>query len=474
MALKYKFKTQPYKYQLRALAKINKLDGVAGLFMEMGTGKTKVAIDWAGIGYYNYDIKRVLVICPLSVVGVWQRQIRQHLPFFSRVRVLEGSTVVRAGLIRKMIRSKPPTQDWLIINYEGIWRGNGRNDIEDLLERWGPDLIICDEAHRLKSPTARQSKAAARLGRAARQRLILTGTPITKSPLDVFGQFRFLDDEVFGKNWFKFKNHYGVWGGFGRYQVIGYKHLDDLIKKIRSNTFRIKKEKALDLPEKVFVTVPVQLGQKAMQFYEKMAKEMIIEIEETHATAAIVLVKILRLSQITSGFIKDVEGGIRVFDDSKLKACLDLLEDMIAQDQKVVIFVRFKSDISRLQESIASRLKTNPLILSGSVPHSKRDSLVQRFQNDAKAKVFIAQIQAGSLGIDLTAASVAIFYSLDYNAANYWQAQDRIHRHGQTRKVTYYHLVVPRTIDTLTLQILKEKGNIAEAIVHDPEVLRPK
>lgn len=472
--LKYKFKTKPYSYQLRALAKIEKLNGIAGLYMEMGTGKTKVAIDWAGIGYYNYDVKKVLVICPLSVVGVWQRQIRQHLPFFARVRVLEGSSAERAAQIRFMIRSPKPTQDWLLINYEGIWRGNGRNDIEDLLERWGPDLVICDEAHRLKSPIARQSKVAARIGGSAEQRLILTGTPITKSPLDVFGQFRFLNDDLFGKNWFRFKNHYGVWGGYGRYQVIGYKHLDDLVKKIRANTFRIKKDKALDLPEKVSVTVPVQLGQKAMQFYEKMAKEMIIEIEETHATAAIVLVKILRLSQITSGFIKDIEGGVRVFDDSKLKACLDLLEDMLSEDQKTVIFVRFRKDIERLQEGIVNRFKIAPLILSGSVPHGKRDGLVQRFQNDPKEKIFIAQIQAGSLGIDLTAASVAIFYSLDYNAANYWQAQDRIHRHGQTKKVTYYHLVVPRTIDTLTLQILKEKGNIAEAIVHDPNVLRPK
>ena len=472
--LKYKFKTQPYKYQIRAIKKIHKLDGRAGLFMEMGTGKTKVAIDWAGIGFRNMNICRVLVICPISVMGVWERQIKEHLPFFARVRLLYGSTKERAKLIRFMLKSPQTSQDWIVVNYEGIWRGSGRDSIEDLLEKWGPDLVICDEAHRLKSNGAKQSKVAARIGRQATQRLILTGTPITKSPLDVFGEFRFLDDQVFGSNWYRFKNYYGVWGGFGNYQLRGYKHLTELITRVRDNTFRIKKVQAIDLPDKVFVTVPVELGQKAVGLYKKMAKQMIIEIEETHATAAIVLTKILRLSQITSGFVKTVDGEVKVFDDSKLSACLDLLEDILDSGQKVVIFVRFRKDIERLEESIMQKFKQIPLILSGSVPHKERDSLIEKFHEDKKAKVFIAQIQAGSLGISLTPASVAIFYSLDYSYANYVQAQDRLHRIGQTSKVTYYHLVVPRTIDSLTLQILKEKGNLAEAIVHDPRILRPK
>lgn len=471
---KYKFKTKPYRYQIKALNKIFKLGGVAGLFMEMGTGKTKVAIDWAGIGYRNMNVRRVLVICPLSVMGVWDRQIKEHLPYFARVRLLHGSTKERARAIRFMNKSPQPSQDWMVINYEGIWRGSGRDSIEDLLERWRPDLVICDEAHRLKSASAKQSKVAARIGRQAEQRLILTGTPITKSPLDVFGEFRFLDDSLFGSNWYRFKNHYGVWGGFGHYQLRGYKHLTELVQIVRDNTFRIKKVQAIDLPEKVSVTVPVELGQKAMDYYRKMAKQMIIEIEDTHATAAIVLTKILRLSQITSGFVKDVEGQVRVFDSAKLDACTDLLEDILDSGQKVVIFVRFRNDIERLQEAIHKKFKTVPLILSGSVPHKQRDSLIEKFHEDKNSKVFIAQIQAGSLGISLTPASVAVFYSLDYSYANYVQAQDRLHRIGQTSKVTYYHLVVPRTIDSLTLQILKEKGNIAEAIVHDPNILRPK
>jgi SNF2 family DNA or RNA helicase len=303
-------------------------------------------------------------------------------------------------------------------------------------------------------------------------RLALTGTPITKSPLDVWGQFNFINPGVFSMRWTHFKNHFGIWGGFGGFQIRGYKNLPELINKVRGNTFRIKKSQALDLPDKVFLPVPVTLSPKAWKLYEEMRERMIIEIEESEATAAIVLVKLLRLSQITSGFVKDVEGRIRVFDDSKLTACLDLLEDMLAEDQKVVIFARFRADIERLSTGIFARHKEHALILSGSVPGKMRNTLVNQFHEDPAAKIFIAQIQAGSLGIDLTPASNAIFYSLDYSYANYVQAQDRLHRIGQENKVTYYQLVVPRTIDTLTLQILEEKGNLAEAIVHDPYILR--
>jgi SNF2 family DNA or RNA helicase len=470
--LRYTYKTQPFAHQKRALAKLVKLEGKGGLLMEMGTGKTKVAIDWAGIQFYNNGLRRVLIVAPLSVLGVWPRQIRQHSAAPSRIFRLEGSTNTRARNISRIMRA--PVDDritYILINYEGIWRQPDRGkSIEELLKKWKPDLVVFDESHRIKSPTSKQSKAAFRISQVAGNRLLLTGTPVTKAPLDVFAQFRAVDPEIFGTNWSAFKYTYGIWGGFNRYQLKGYRHVVELVDKVRKNSFRVKKQDCLDLPDKLFETVPVQLGEQAMEFYKKMAKEMIIEIEETHSTAAIVLVKLLRLSQITSGFVKDIDGNVRIFDDSKLNTCLDLVQDLLEEEHKVVIFIRFKADIERL--AIALRLKkVRYAILSGSVPVSKRDSLVEEFRNDPSLKVFIAQIQAGSLGIDLTASDTAIFYSLDYNAANYWQAQDRLHRIGQTRKVTYYHLVVPRTIDQIVLSILKEKGNVAEAIIHRPRRL---
>jgi SNF2 family DNA or RNA helicase len=470
--LKYRYKTEPFSHQKRALKKIVELNGQCGLLMEMGTGKTKVAIDWAGIGFYNLGVRRVLVVAPLSVLGVWPRQIRQHSGAPARIFRLQGSTVYRARMLERI--GQAPQDDLLtycIINYEGIWRERDVGaSIKDLLIWWKPDLIIWDECHRLKSPTSKQSRAAYAISQHARYRLGLTGTHITKSPLDVFGQFRAINDKTFGTNWYQFRNTYGVWGGFGRFQLRGYRGLGTLIRKVRENSFIVKKEDCLDLPPKLYETVPITLSDRAIALYREMAKEMIIEIEDTHATAAIILVKLLRLSQITSGFVKDIDGNIRIFDDSKLNTCMDLLDDLLEEDHKVVIFVRFTQDILRIKEKLVAR-KVRHAILSGSVPVGKRDSLVQDFHRDPELKVFIAQIQAGSLGIDLTPADVAIFYSLDYNAANYWQAQDRLHRIGQDRKVTYYHLVVPRSIDTIVLQTLKEKGNLAETIMHKPRKL---
>ena len=471
--LKYIYKTIPFSHQKKALRKLLELNGTGGLLMEMGTGKTKVAIDWAGIGFYNDAVRRVLVVAPLSVLGVWPRQIRQHSGAPARIFRLEGATDRRVRALRKImaVPRTDPTLVYVIINYEGIWREDRKGtSIEQLLKQWAPDIIIFDESHRLKSQSSKQSRSAYRISQSSRMKLLLTGTAITKSPLDIFGQFRAMKPEVFGTNWFQFKFTYGVWGGFGRYQLRGYRNLKDLILKVRANSYRIKKEQCLDLPEKLFETVPITLGQKASKIYRQMAEEMIAELETTHATAAIVLVKLLRLSQITSGFVKDDEGNIQIFDHSKLDTCIDLVEDSVEEDHKVVIFVRFRSDIDRISERL-HKSKIHHAILSGSVPVRSRDSLVQEFHEDPNLKVFVAQIQAGSLGIDLTPADVAIFYSLDYNAANYWQAQDRLHRIGQSKKVTYDHLVVPRTIDSVVLRVLKEKGNIAEAVLHNPRVL---
>lgn len=469
---RYTYKTKPYSHQKKALNKLLKLNGKAGLLMEMGTGKTKVALDWAGIGFYNFGLRKVLIVAPLSVLGVWPRQIRQHSGAPHRIFRLEGPTEGRIRMLRRIMHGPDDgCITYIVINYEGVWRENNRGtSIKQLLISWKPDLVIFDESHRIKSPTSKQSKACYQISLAAGQRLLLTGTHITKSPLDTFAQFRAMNPKIFGTNWYAFKFTYGIWGGYGKYMLKGYRNLRQLILGVRQNSYRVKKEDCLDLPEKLFETVPIRLPDRILALYSRMAKEMIIEIENTHATAAIVLVKLLRLSQITSGFVKDIEGNIRLLDDSKLRTCIDLTQDLIEEDHKVVIFVRFREDIRRLAEQF-TRSKITYGILSGSVPPKQRDSLVERFHNDPKLKVFIAQIQAGSLGIDLTPADAAIFYSLDYNAANYWQAQDRLHRIGQTRKVTYYHLVVPRTIDQVVLNVLKEKGNVAQTILHTPRSL---
>lgn len=480
--LKYTYKTEPWAHQKRALGKVLKLDGRTALFMGMGTGKTKVALDWVGIGYHNHEVRRVLVVAPLSVLGVWPRQIRTHLGAPASVFRLSGSTIQKCRDISRIVRT--PRNDrvtFVLINYESLWRSPSRGkSIPDWFEKWNPDIIIFDESHRIKTPTSKQSRAAFRIARPTSQRLLLTGTPITKAPLDIFGQYRSLDHEIFGTNWGDFKDKYAIWGGTYKNKILRYKNLQELIIKVRKHSFRITKEQCLDLPSKLFVDIDVTLSDRAKALYREMAENSIVEIElekekrSVAAMAPIVLTKIMRLQQITSGFIKDTEGIIREFDDAKLKVCMDLVSDLLEEEHKVVIFCRFTHDISRLSVELHKKVGSRGFrILSGSVPERDRDSIVQEFQNDSEVRVFVAQIQTGSEGIELTASDVAIYYSMD-NKLLYWlQSQDRLHRPGQTRNVTYYRLIAPRTVDVLTYQALDDKKKIADIVIHNPLVLRP-
>jgi len=479
--LRYKYKTAPFKHQKQAMNRVRKLDGRAMLAMEMGTGKTKVAIDWASITYRNFGLKRVLVVAPISVLPVWKRQIRQHSPIASRVGILQGATWEKARLIRGM--TEHPYEkgiDWIIINYESLWREDRSGKrIEDLLKEWKPDLVVADESHKIKHSTSRQSRSMYRISETVPMALALSGTPVTKSPLDVFGQFRFFNPKVFGFRWTDFKTEYGVWGGIAHMQLRSVKNLPRLTRKIRSNSYQVRKEDCLDLPPKLGDIgdpngpniIPVEISDKLMTFYRDMASKMIIEIEESKATADIVLVKLLRLTQITSGFVKDVDGVEHILGNEKLNAGIDLIKDMVEQGEKVVVFTRFRSDYRRLAERLALS-KIEYTVLSGDTPSGQRDGLVQRFQNDPTHMVFVSQIASGSLGIELFAASHCLFYSWDYRWDHYVQAADRIHRQGQTRSCTYYHLVVPRTIDELSLRILIGKGHIARAVIHDPLILK--
>jgi len=480
--LKYNYKTQPYSHQKRALNKVLKLDMQAALFMEMGTGKTKVAIDTAGIGFYNFGVRRVLIVAPLSVLGVWPRQIRQHSNVPSRAFRLEGSTRKRMARLARVLRHPDETKlTYLIINYEGIWRESDEGgSVEASILKWGPDLVIFDESHRLKNPTSKQSRAAYRISKQIPYRLILTGTPITKAPLDAFGQFRVINDRIFGSgdqrsDWKRFRERFGIWGGWGKHQLKGYRHLDELITKVRTWSYRVRKEQCFDLPPKVWVDVPVTLSDRAIELYNKMANEMIVEIESgVVSSAKIVLTKLLRLSQITSGFLKDESGIVRIIDDAKLKVCKDLLQDLvISEGHKVVIFVRFISDIERIAGELV-KMKLEYRILSGSVSGPDRDSFQEAFQSDPNVKVFVAQIQSGSEGIELFAADSAIYYSMNNSFINYAQSQDRLHRPGAEihEKITYYRLIVPRSVDSLGYRALEEKKNIAKLILHDPQILR--
>lgn len=442
--MKYAFKTRPYDHQREALKKLLPLKHGGGLFMEMGTGKTKVAIDYACIKEMKREITQVLVLGPLSTLGVWDAEIRKH--------------------------TTSDTLKWKVINYDKARMPHYLQQLMDYI-RNGPTLLVCDEAHKLKNPQSKQSKAAYVLGKRCAFSLVLTGTPITKHPLDLFGEMRVVDDGILGSRWGIFKKQYAMWGGYGGYQLIKYINLKSLRARVDPFIFIAKKEDCLDLPKRTHEVVPVDL-RKSRRVYEQMARDSIVEFEDgTVSEAPIVLTRLLRLSQITGGYTRTDDGQYQPVGTEKQEAFANLISEFQEQERtKIVVFVRFLNEL-RDAAYVCAEHGYRVLPFYGKVSPRKRTQRIAEFDETDKPTAFVAQIQAGSLGISLTAASEAIFYSHTYDYAEFAQACDRLHRIGQRRAVTYYHLLARDTVDEAVWLALKTKRNIAELVMDRPELL---
>jgi SNF2 family DNA or RNA helicase len=450
-------RTKPFKHQVAAYNMALNLPA-AGLLMEQGCGKTITAIAIAGRRFQRGEIQRCLVVAPASVVPVWPQEFNLHADFPHEVLVLEGPVAKREQALLNW-RPEPGKLHVAVVNYEATWR------MEEALAKWIPDMIICDESQRIKTPGAKQSKAMHRLGRIAKYRLILTGTPVTQGPLDFFSQYKFLDPGIFGNSYYAFRGRYAVMGGYENRQVVGYKNLPELIRKAHSIAFRVTKEEALDLPPFVNQVLYCELERKAMSIYTQLKKESVAELSsEKVLTATNVLSRLLRLSQITGGYLGDGEGGIEQVSKAKMKLLEETLNDLLGVGKKVIIFARFLPEITAIRKLLEKKGIDYEWI-AGEVKMEDRGEAVRRFQEEPSCKVFVAQIQTAGLGITLTAADTAIFYSLDYSFANYDQARARLHRIGQRNSVTYIHLVARGTVDEKVLKALQKKKNVANEVV---------
>lgn len=478
MVTQYRSRTSSYRHQDCALAKMASRHGGA-LLMEPGTGKSKVAIDFCGRMHSQKGLERVLIIAPLSVLGVWEEEITKHLGEGVPRRVIRlrrnlphkikqieeidlipvTITAVTNGRWDGIPISQRPSLTFVIINYESCWRAQ----MLAQLQKFDPQCVIVDESHRIKNPQALQSKGVYRFCD-VRWKLILTGTPVTKSPLDIFGQWKFLKPEIFGENWFRFKNRYAVYGGYKNYEIVRFKNLDDIRRKVHHDAYFATKDECLDLPETVYQDIEVELETRLRKQYNEMERDFCLILQRGEViTAPIILTKMLRLSQLTGGFITDEAGVNHRVGSEKLHVIKDLLETYTYPARKVVVFARFLWEIHNITR-IASECMLYPVVFTGEVPADKRDGLLRTFHEDPKCKVFIAQIATGGLGISLTAAQTAIFYSLDFDLGHYIQACDRLHRIGQANKVLYLHITAQETIDTIVSEALRTKQDLAELV----------
>lgn len=459
--MKLPIKANPYQHQKIAFNfALQKLEeqGCAALLMDMGLGKSLTSIAITGQLFNDKKIERVLVICPTSIIGVWLEEFKKFADFDYCIEAIIGTTMSKRKDKLKLLCHKIGLKV-AIINYEATWR------MEKELNTYKSDIIICDESQKIKNPSASQSKTIHRLGVKAKYKIILTGTPVQNSPMDVFSQWKFLDPNIFGLSFYAFRNHYAVMGGYYNHQILRYKNMDELTSKAHSVAYRITKEEALDLPEQIFLNRYCELEPTARRIYDTVVKESYAELMDGEITATNVLTKLMRLSQIAGGHVKDDEGKMQVISKSKLNELKDIMEDVIIDNKKkLVIFARFIPEIESIK-SLAREMDIKYSYITGEIKTEERSEMCSKFQNDNNIKLFIAQIQTAGLGITLTAADTAVFYSLDFNYANYSQAIARTHRIGQKNTCTYINLIATETVDEKILKALESKQDIAKNIV---------
>lgn len=457
----FKFKTKPFKHQEDTFELIKDLPYYA-LFWEMGTGKTKMAIDW--LRYKCYQENRVmntLIICPNIATDNWMNELSIHSFSKNNSQILRGSGLKRATMLAS---SKHQIN---IINFEGVL-----TIAKDLFKHQF-DVIIVDESQRIKNYQAKSTKIIIMLK--SRFRLILSGTPILNSPMDIFSQYLFLDKgKSFGINFYSFRNQYfeDKNAGFKAKKVYfpKYEVREDMIEVIRDKMHTIadvrKKNECLDLPDKVYITYKLEMDAETRKMYFEMEKELITFFEnnpEQAMVASNAAVKYIRLEQISSGFISLDESHkeIRLKTNHKLAAVKEMLED-ITKEHKVIIWAVHRNNLKMLQEELK---QYNPAALYGGID----DKLAERnkFDNDATCRVMIANPQTAKTAINMVVADYALYYSQNFSAENRWQSEDRCHRSGSEihDKITYIDFVYNNSIDEIIIAALKNKEDMATVLL---------
>ena len=436
------------------------------LDLDMGCGKTRVALDTT---FSREDTRKILVVCPKAVIPVWRENLLKFHDgedwfCWDGLSTKNGTIALKAQSIFEWLKpdeySTPDSRYFVVVNYDIVWR----EPLGNMLLHAGFDTVILDESHRAKAAGSKVSKYLAMLGKKVKYRMCLSGTPMANSPLDVYGQYRFLDPTIFGTRHDIFLQEYAVMGGPERRFIVGYKNKQKLREKFQSIAYTCRMADIRDrlkLPEQLPPTTrTVELPAKDMETCKTLSKKFIAECGSGNVVVNNVLSKMLRLQQITAGFCmvrEDVfsPNSIEELNTAKEDALSDMLED-ISSEASVVVFCVFTHDLDSVARA-AKKAKRRAFELSG-----RRSNLnAWKYVDGA---VLAVQIQAGAEGIDMTNAHYAIYYSLPHSLALYNQSKARLYRPGQQNPVSFCHLIAKGTIDESIYKSLQRKQDIVEAI----------
>jgi SNF2 family DNA or RNA helicase len=472
--MNYKFKTKPYAHQITALEKSwNKAH--FAYFMEMGTGKSKVLIDNIAMLYDKGKINGALIVAPKGVYQNWfDIEIPNHMPTHIEKKMvlwkasfMKGNEIVSKEI--DVLFETGTDLHILVMNVEALSTKNGVTFANKFLS-CHETLMAIDESTTIKNPDAIRTKSIVQLGRSAKYRRILTGSPVTKSPLDLYKQCEFLHEGLLDyTSYYAFKTRYAVlrtanFGGRSVQIVVGYRNLDELSKKIEQFSYRVLKEDCLDLPSYSFTKRIIQLSKEQKKIYESMKQLALAQLDGKLMTTATALVQLMRLHQITCGHFKSDDGTIQKIKNERLDALMDILSEV---ENKAVIWAHYKYDIEIIVEAIKKEYGPDSYVTYyGDTPSEIRQNNIKLFQDEnSKVRFLIGTPQTGGYGITLTAGNVMIYYSNGYDLEKRTQSEARINRAGQKRKMTYIDIIAEDTVDEKIVNALRKKVDIASKVM---------
>jgi SNF2 family DNA or RNA helicase len=468
--MKYKFRLKPYKHQLTALEKSWNKQNYA-YFMEMGTGKTKVLIDNMSMLYDKGKIDGALIIAPKGVVKTWyEQELPAHLP-----KHIENVTILWQSNITKSQQEKldslfeiETALHILVMNVEAFSTDKGVKFAAKFLNSH-KTLMAVDESTTVKTPTAKRTKNIIDLGKYAKYKRILTGSPVTKNPLDLYSQCEFLDPYLLDfTSYYAFRNRYAEMKTMhirGRsIQVVNeFKNLGELSDTLGNFSYRVLKEDCLDLPDKIFTKRHISLTPDQFKVYQQMKKQAIAVLNGKVTSTMTVLTQLMRLHQITCGHFTADDGTTQLLPNNRISELMNILEET---EGKAIIWANYQRDVNQIIQAIVKEYgKESVVDYYGLTPQDERQENIKKFQNGDECRFLVGTPQTGGYGITLTKANTVIYFSNGYDLEKRLQSEDRAHRIGQKKAVTYIDIICEDTVDEKIVKALREKINIASEVL---------
>jgi len=468
--MKYKFKTKPYAHQMTALEKSWNRETYA-YFMEMGTGKTKVLIDNAAMLYDKGKIDGVLIVAPKGVVKTWyEQELPTHLPeHIENVSVLWQPNITKGQQEKLASLFEIETAlHILVMNVEALSTTKGTDFALKFLNSH-KTLMAIDESTTIKNPSAKRTKNILKLSTKTKYRRIMTGSPVTKNPLDLYSQCEFLSPWLLDfTSFYAFRNRYAEMKTLnirGRsIQVVDkFKNLGELSEQLKGFSYRVLKEDCLDLPEKNWTKRQITLSTDQRKIYTQMKETALAHLNGKVTSTMTVLTQLMRLHQITCGHFTADDGSTQAIANNRINELMSVLNEL---EGKAIIWAHYQYDINAIIKAITDEHGPCSVVdYYGLTPQDKRQDNIRKFQNDDKCRFIVGTPQTGGYGITLTAANTVIYFSNGYDLEKRLQSEDRAHRIGQKKNVTYVDIIAEDTVDEKIVKALRDKVNIASQVL---------